>query len=134
VQTIPPIPTNRSAITSLVCSLSGWLVIILSTLLDALIGAVTFGLGALCLWPLDFVPPILWLVAVITGHVALGRIKRTGAPGRGLAIAGLVIGYASLGFLVALAILAIFLLASGLGLAWLTKLFPLLQQQNYKIY
>ncbi|WP_374947950.1 DUF4190 domain-containing protein [Agreia sp.] len=33
------------------------------------------------------------LVAVITGHMALGQIKRTGEKGRGLAIAGLVIGY-----------------------------------------
>lgn len=34
------------------------------------------------------------LVAVVLGHLALGRIKRTGERGRGLAIAGLVLGYA----------------------------------------
>ena len=33
------------------------------------------------------------LVAVITGHIALSQIKRTGEQGRGLAIAGLVLGY-----------------------------------------
>lgn len=33
------------------------------------------------------------LVAVITGHIALGQIKQRGEAGRGLAIAGLVIGY-----------------------------------------
>ena len=33
------------------------------------------------------------LVAVITGHIALSQIKRTGEKGRGLAIAGLVLGY-----------------------------------------
>ena len=33
------------------------------------------------------------LVAVITGHIALSQIKRTGELGRGLAIAGLVLGY-----------------------------------------
>lgn len=33
------------------------------------------------------------LVAVITGHMALGQIKRTGEKGRGLAIGGLVLGY-----------------------------------------
>jgi hypothetical protein len=33
------------------------------------------------------------LVAVITGHMALGQIKRTGEKGRGLALAGLIIGY-----------------------------------------
>jgi glycerol-3-phosphate acyltransferase PlsY len=135
MQTIPSVPTNRSAIASLVCGLAGWLVLVLSSLLDAVIGAVTFGLGALCLWPLDFVPPILWLTAVITGHIALRRIKQTGGRGRSLAIGGLVIGYVSLGFLVALVVLIIFLLVSGIGLAWLTRFFPLLQpQQNYKIY
>jgi hypothetical protein len=36
------------------------------------------------------------LVAVITGHMALGQIKRTGEKGRGLAIAGLVLGYAGI--------------------------------------
>lgn len=33
------------------------------------------------------------LAGVITGHIALSQIKRTGEEGRGLAIAGLVIGY-----------------------------------------
>jgi hypothetical protein len=46
---------------------------------------------------------ILWLcwlgsvLAVIFGHVALAQIKKTGAAGRGLAIAGLVLGYAGVG-------------------------------------
>lgn len=33
------------------------------------------------------------LVAVITGHLALSQIKKTGEGGRGLAIAGLILGY-----------------------------------------
>lgn len=33
------------------------------------------------------------LLGVIFGHIALSQIKRTGEGGRGLAIAGLVIGY-----------------------------------------
>ncbi|MFO7690409.1 MAG: DUF4190 domain-containing protein [Cryobacterium sp.] len=36
------------------------------------------------------------LVAVITGHIALSQIKKTGEKGRGFAIAGLVIGYAGI--------------------------------------
>lgn len=36
------------------------------------------------------------LLAVIFGHVALGQIRRTGEGGRGLAIAGLVLGYVSI--------------------------------------
>ena len=33
------------------------------------------------------------LVGVITGHIALSQIKKTGDKGRGLAIAGLIVGY-----------------------------------------
>ncbi|MHA7270796.1 thioredoxin domain-containing protein [Arthrobacter sp. HLT1-20] len=33
------------------------------------------------------------LAGIVTGHVALSQIKRTGEDGKGLAIAGLVIGY-----------------------------------------
>ena len=36
------------------------------------------------------------LAAVIMGHVALSQIKRTGEGGRGLAIAGLILGYLGL--------------------------------------
>ncbi|WP_104165689.1 DUF4190 domain-containing protein [Cryobacterium sp. N22] len=36
------------------------------------------------------------LAAVICGHIALSQIKRTGEKGRGLAIAGLVLGYLGL--------------------------------------
>ncbi|MFE5671157.1 DUF4190 domain-containing protein [Agromyces sp. NPDC056523] len=45
------------------------------------------------------------LVAIITGHIALSQIKKTGEQGRGLAIAGLIIGYVGLvvGIIVAIA-------------------------------
>ena len=36
------------------------------------------------------------LAAIITGHIALSQIKKTGEQGRGLAIAGLIIGYVGL--------------------------------------
>lgn len=38
-----------------------------------------------------FLAPI---AAIIFGHMALGQIKRTGDAGRGLALTGLIIGYA----------------------------------------
>ena len=56
-------PTNTLAIVSLVLSLLG-----LATFVTAIGG-------------------------VITGHVALGQIKRTGQGGRSFAFAGVVIGY-----------------------------------------
>jgi len=33
------------------------------------------------------------IVGIITGHMALNQIKRTGENGRGLALAGLIVGY-----------------------------------------
>jgi uncharacterized membrane protein len=38
------------------------------------------------------------VAAIITGHIALAQIKKTNESGRGLAIAGLVVGYATIAF------------------------------------
>lgn len=40
------------------------------------------------------------VVGIVLGHMALGEIRRTGERGRGLAIAALVLGYASMALLV----------------------------------
>lgn len=47
------------------------------------------------------------IAAVITGHIALNQIKRTGEAGRGLAIAGLVLGYLGVGITALLTVLAL---------------------------
>lgn len=69
-------------------------------------------LGNLCLGPLAGIP------AVICGHVALGRTRRDPSTyaGAGLAIAGLVLGYAS--FIIGMAMLAIL---AGISLPALAK-------------
>jgi hypothetical protein len=36
------------------------------------------------------------VAGIITGHIALAQIKRTGANGRPLALSGIIIGYASI--------------------------------------
>lgn len=41
---------------------------------------------------------VVSIVAVITGHIALSQIKRTGETGRGMALAGLILGYIGVGF------------------------------------
>jgi hypothetical protein len=38
------------------------------------------------------------VVGVITGHIALRQIARTGERGRGMALAGVIIGWISIGF------------------------------------
>lgn len=37
--------------------------------------------------------PVMPILAVVFGYVALGQMRKTAAPGRGYAIAGLVTGY-----------------------------------------
>ena len=43
---------------------------------------------------------VVSLGGIICGHIALAQIKRTGEGGRGLALAGLIIGYVITGFFV----------------------------------
>ncbi|MFT4305704.1 MAG: DUF4190 domain-containing protein [Microbacterium sp.] len=45
-----------------------------------------------------FVFPFL---GVVFGHISLSQIKRTGEEGRGLALAGLIVGYVFVGLIVA---------------------------------
>lgn len=51
---------------------------------------VTIGL---CLWFF----PIMPILAVVFGHISLGKINSGGLPGRGMAITGIVTGYVGLG-------------------------------------
>ncbi|MDQ3617380.1 MAG: DUF4190 domain-containing protein [Pseudomonadota bacterium] len=61
------------------------------------------------------------VVAVITGHLARGEIRRAAGAleGDGMAVAGLVLGWTNL--IVGLVALLIFLFVFG-GIAWLTWL------------
>lgn len=57
------------------------------------------------------------LAGIVTGHVALSQIKRTGERGRGLAVTGLAVGYAVLGLLLLgfIAMIAFFGLLGATG-------------------
>ncbi len=65
-----PPKTNTLAIVSLVSSIAGIVIL--------------YGIGS--------------IAGVITGHLAISQIKRTNEGGRGLAIAGLIIGYVGVAF------------------------------------
>lgn len=61
---------------------------------------------------------ILSIAGVIMGHIALSQIKRRGEAGRGMAIAGLIVGYAGIAFWILMvvlwiAFLGIFVTAAG---------------------
>jgi len=81
-----PARTNSMAIVSLVSGILAWL-------LCPFLGAA---------------------LAVIFGHVARSQIKQSGEGGGGMAIAGLVLGYANLG-VTAFAIVAWILLVAGVA-------------------
>ncbi len=68
---------------------------------------------------LSLVGLIVWITAiagVITGHVALGQIKRTGEGGRGMALAGVIVGYVLSAFFVLYVLFMVFVFL-GLGAA-----------------
>ena len=52
------------------------------------------------------------IAAVITGHIALSQIRRTGEAGKGFAIAGLVLGYVSMGLTALLLVMMVFFTAT----------------------
>lgn len=53
-------------------------------------------------WILPFFGP---LTGVITGHISLRQISRTGEKGRGMALAGVIVGYVGLAFILGIAFL-----------------------------
>jgi len=53
------------------------------------------------------------IVAIVTGHISLRQIKRTGEQGKVMAIIGLVLGY--LGLLGAIAVVVFFIVAIAAG-------------------
>ena len=71
----------------------------------------TNGLAIASLICAFFVP----IVAIILGHIALNQIKQTGQEGRGLALAGTILGYVFTGFILLYfcALIAIFIFAAS---------------------
>ncbi len=77
-----PAQTSPAALISLILGILGW---------------VSLPVGWF-LFPLICIPVLLGIAAVVSGHVALPQIARSGGAitGRGLAVTGLVLGYALL--------------------------------------
>ncbi len=57
----------------------------------------------LCLWFF----PVMPILAVVFGHIALSQIRKQGTAGRGMALAGLITGYLGLALTVVMIILMI---------------------------
>jgi uncharacterized protein DUF4190 len=63
---------------------------------------------------------VVSIVAVITGHIALSQIKRTGEGGHGFALAGLIIGYVGIGFVLVFFIIWLILFLAVLSHGYAT--------------
>jgi hypothetical protein len=91
--------TNRDAVCACAFGIAVWLWPIVTALL--LIAGGTdntgpvVGLGVVMLMSGMVAVPILFLLAIVCGHWASARIKRSGQQGQGYAIAGLVLAYAA---------------------------------------
>jgi hypothetical protein len=120
--------TNRLARISLTLGISGWITYLLQWCFDLTLGlllaTVTAGLSAICATVLDFLPFVLWLLGIVTGHVALGQIKQAGILGRRQAISGLVLSYVGMIFSVLLIVIIFSLIAAGIGVGVHDKIFP----------
>ena len=57
----------------------------------------TLALITLILGIAGFFTGITGLAAIVTGHISLGQIKKSGEEGRGLALTGLILGYVTVG-------------------------------------
>ena len=76
-------------------------------------GTNGFAIASLVLGCLIWIEGFTGILAVVFGHVALSQIKKTNQGGRGLAIAGLVLGYIGIAFLLVIIILFVAIANSG---------------------
>ena len=109
---------NGLAIASMTSGLLSWLL----WLVTACLSLLTLGLASICLAPVGILTPIGWIVAVVTGHIGLNEIKKTGESGRGMAIAGLVMGYVGLALILLSICAIVVMLALGITIPFIEEL------------
>lgn len=77
--------------------------------------AVVSLIGGIASWVV--LPFVAAIVAVITGHMSLGQIKRTGENGRGMALTGVILGWVNIGLSVLAALFVIVIVIGAFGVA-----------------
>lgn len=77
----------------------------------------TLALVTLILGIAGFFTGLTGLAAIVTGHISLSQIKKSGEEGRGLALTGLVLGYVTVGLslLVIIGFVIFFVIAAGVA-------------------
>jgi hypothetical protein len=79
----------------------------------------TLAIVSLILSLVGLAVPLASIAGIVTGHISLGQIKRTGEAGHGLALAGTVIGYVvtALGIIAIIAYVIFIVVVIGAGVA-----------------
>lgn len=95
---------NGMAITSMVMGILGWVFALTGLCINFVIvpatTAITMGWGAflyICTCIPVAIPPLFWIVGLVTGYVGRNQINDTGAGGMGMAKAGIIMAYIGLG-------------------------------------
>jgi len=122
-------PTNSLGVTSLISAIIGWFFYISILCVNFVlipIGVVaTMGLGIFfycCTIPITCLPPICWLVGILTGRIGLTQIRQTGQTGEGLAKAGLVASSIGMGFIILSICAVITLQIMGVSVPYLEEI------------
>jgi hypothetical protein len=119
---------NKLATASLTLGILGWILYLLQWCFDLTIGLLlaffSAGSSAICATILDFLPFVLWLAGILSGHAAMGQIKHGVALGRPRAIWGLVLSYIGILFTILLIVIIVSLIAAGIHVGVLDKILP----------
>jgi hypothetical protein len=117
---------NGMAVTSLILGIVGWVFALIGLCINFAIvpafTAITVGWGAflyICTCFPVLIPPLLWIVGLVTGYVGRNQINETGAGGMGMAKAGIIMAYVGLGLgFLSVCVMAV-LLITGVSLPFL---------------
>lgn len=120
---------NGLAITSMVVGILGWVFSLIGLCINFVIvpaiTAITVGWGALiyiCTCMPVLIPPIFWIIGLVTGYVGRNQITETGDGGMGMAKAGIIMAYVGLGLGILSVCVITILMLTGASLPFLEGL------------
>jgi hypothetical protein len=117
---------NGMAITSMVMGIVGWVLALIGLCVNFVLvpafTAVTVGWGAflyICTCVPIAIPPIFWIIGLVTGYVGRNQINESGAAGMGMAKSGIIMAYVGLGLGLLSTCVIVILLITGASLPFL---------------
>ncbi len=117
---------NGMATTSMVMGILGWVLALIGICVNFVLvpafTAVTVGWGAflyICTCVPVAIPPIFWIIGLVTGYVGRNQITESGADGMGMAKSGIIMAYVGLGLGLLSTCVIVILLITGVSLPFL---------------